>query len=221
VGDYIRAVVIPQAQDIRKLLGGILDPVDADPERAWGYGWEGRGDSRLPGEADTGSGRKVPAGVLVPFIQEGDGALSLLFTLRTMKVKDHKGQVSFPGGVFEDGDGSLLHTALRETREEIGLEPDRVEVLGRLRPYDTITGYRIHPFVGVLDGRPEVTPSDVEIEEVFFVGLETLMDRSTFQESSVQWEGRVYEVRAYEWGGPVIWGATANILSELIERLRT
>jgi 8-oxo-dGTP pyrophosphatase MutT (NUDIX family) len=163
----------------------------------------------------------VPAGVLVPVVEEDDGSLSMLFTRRTMKVKDHKGQVSFPGGVAEEGDATLLDTALRETREEIGLAPDLVRVVGRLRPYDTITGYRIHPFVGLLRGRPRVTPSDVEIDEVFFVGMATLMDEATFRESSVEWEGEVYTVRAYEWGGPLIWGATANILSELIGRLRS
>lgn len=213
--------MIPHADDIEDLLGHVLDPVDTAGQ-AWGYGWSGKGASSLPDEAGSrgGNGQMVPAGVLVPFVKEADGTLSVLLTQRTMKVKDHKGQVSFPGGVTEEGDVSLLETALRETREEIGLDSARVKVMGRLRPYDTITGYRIHPFVGVLEGRPEVTPSDVEIEEVFFVDMDTLMDVSTFKESRVEWEGKVYSVCAYEWGGPVIWGATANILTELIERMR-
>ena len=115
----------------------------------------------------------------------------------------------------------MLETALRETMEEIGLGRESVGVKGRLRPYDTITGYRVHPFVGVIEGRPEVTVSDDEIKQVFFVGLDTLMDEETFRQTRIEWDGRVHEVRAYEWGGPVIWGATANILSELIERLRS
>jgi 8-oxo-dGTP pyrophosphatase MutT (NUDIX family) len=209
------------AEEIESRLGGILDPADGEPGRVRGHGW-GRDASGLPPEAGPGRpGEPVPAAVLVPVVKEPDGSVSLLFTERTMKVKDHKGQVSFPGGVVEAGDTTYLDTALRETEEEIGLLRDGVRVLGRLRPYDTITGYRIHPFVGTLDGRPEVSASDVEIEQVFFVGLETLMDEGTFQQSSVEWDGRTYAVRAYEWGGPVIWGATANILTELLERLRS
>ncbi|MBW2263474.1 MAG: CoA pyrophosphatase [Deltaproteobacteria bacterium] len=204
-------------EDIGERLERILDAVDSDGS-AWG-GWDGRGLSTPEGAVK--GGELVPAGVLVPVIKERDGSVSVLFTQRTMKVKDHKGQVSFPGGVEEEGDGSLLETALRETMEEIGLGREKVGVKGRLRPYDTITGYRVHPFVGVIEGRPEVTVSDDEIEHVFFVGLDTLMDEATFRQTRIEWDGRVHEVRAYEWGGPVIWGATANILSELIERLRS
>ena len=210
-----------RANDIESRLGRILDPVDSAPGRVRGHGW-GRDESGLPPGAGPGRrGEPVPAAVLVPVVKETDGAVSLLFTERTMKVKEHKGQVSFPGGVAEEGDESYLDTALRETEEEIGLVRDGVRVQGRLRPYDTITGYRIHPFVATLEGRPEVNTSDIEIEQVFYVGLDRLMDAGTFQESSVEWDGKTYAVRAYEWGGPVIWGATANILTELIERLRT
>ena len=206
-------------EDIADVLDRILDALDSD-RTAWGYGWDGRGPS-TPGDAVGRGGDLVPAGVLVPVIKEEDGSVSVLFTQRTMKVKDHKGQVSFPGGVEEEGDESLLDTALRETREEIGLEREKVDVRGRLRPYDTITGYRVHPFVGVIDGRPDVHPSDDEIEQVFFVGLDTLMHEETFRKTEIEWEGRTYSIHAFEWGGPVIWGATANILSELIERLRS
>jgi len=219
VHGYIRAVVNVRADDIEGVLDRVLDDVESDGA-AWGYGWSGKGLS-TPEEVVGRSGDLVCAGVLVPVIKEGDGSVSVLFTQRTMTVKDHKGQVSFPGGVEEEGDGSLLDTALRETEEEIGLGKERVEIRGRLRPYDTITGYRVHPFVGVIEGRPEVRPSDEEIEQVFFVGLDTLMDEDTFRVTRVEWEGREYAIHAFEWGGPVIWGATANILSELIERLKT
>jgi 8-oxo-dGTP pyrophosphatase MutT (NUDIX family) len=214
--------VIVRADSVEALLLHVLDPVDGDPGESWGYGRRVRGESGLP--AGVEQRRAVPdpvaAGVLVPVVLEEDGSVSLMLTLRTDTVKDHKGQMSFPGGVAEEGDESLLVTALRETEEETGLSRERIRVVGRLKPYDTITGYRVHPFVGVIDGRPAVRPSEEEIEQVFFIGLEVLMDEGTFQESVVEWQGERYDVRAFEWGGPVIWGATANMLTELIGRMR-
>lgn len=213
----------PGADRIEGVLDSVLDPVDAQMDGSWGYGRQLRGKSKLPfgvEPRDVDYENPVPAGVLVPVIREEDGSVSVLFTLRTQKVKHHKGQMSFPGGMAEEGDVDLLDTALRETEEETGLVRDLVRVVGRLRAYDTITGYRVHPFVGVVDGRPQLTISEVEIDEVHFVGLDVLMDEATFTESVVQWQGETYTVRAFEWGGPVIWGATANMLLELVQRIR-
>ncbi len=221
--------MIPDAHSVERILQGILEPADRESEAAWGpvgvWGDERRGGRGGQGDGRDGQGvgrggQPTPAAVLVPFVREDDGGVSVLFTLRTDTVKDHKGQVSFPGGVREPGDATLLETALRETGEEIGLPASGVRVAGRLRPYDTITGYRSHPFVGVVDGRPALTPSAVEIREVFHVALSKLMDPGTFRESRVDWAGKEYTVRAFEWGGPVIWGATANILADLVARLR-
>jgi 8-oxo-dGTP pyrophosphatase MutT (NUDIX family) len=209
--------------DIEEILARVLDPLDARVGESWGYGRQLRGESRLP-DASLLGGRSYddpsPAGVLVPVILERGGGVSVLFTLRTDSVRDHKRQMSFPGGMAEPTDVDLLQTALRETEEEIGLSRQMVEVLGRLRPYDTITGFRIHPFVGIVRGRPALTPCATEIEQVFFVDLDVLMDPATFTESVVDWCDKVYSVRAFEWGGPVIWGATANMLSEFVERVR-
>jgi len=198
-------------------IARVLDPVD-EVGHPWGYGWTGDGrESRLPGERREGDLRS--AAVLVPVVVEEAG-VTLLVTQRTMTVRDHKGQVSFPGGMREQDDESHLETALRETEEEVGVSRELVHVVGRLRPYDTITGFRVHPFVGIIKGRPGIVVNDDEIEEVFLVDLEKLMDPATFAESRVEWQGQEHVVRAYDWGGPVIWGATVNILSELIARVR-
>ena len=91
----------------------------------------------------------VPAGVLAP-VFEVEEEVNLLFTQRTMHLKDHQGQISFPGGVRDPGDPDLLATALRETEEEIGLQPEKVEILGALTPVATVTGYWINPFVALI-----------------------------------------------------------------------
>ncbi len=187
--------------DIEGVLRRVLDPLDA-------------------GEIEGGGADRMLAGVLVPVVKEKDGSVSLMLTLRTERVKHHKGQMSFPGGMVEKGDKGFLETALRETQEEIGLAPDSVKVVGRLRTYDTITGFRVHPYVGVLDSRPVIEVSEEEIEEVYYVGLDLLMDQGVYRETSVEWEGVRLEVKAFEWGGPVIWGATANMLGDLFERMR-
>src|SRR5499433_4515658 len=90
-----------------------------------------------------------PAAVLVPVVKRDNG-LTVLFTRRTAHLHDHAGQISFPGGRSEPGDASPGETALRETLEEIGLEPERVEILGHLPEYTTVTGYRVTPVVGLL-----------------------------------------------------------------------
>src|SRR5512144_1158781 len=112
----------------------------------------------------------VPAGVLVPlFLDKGE--MQVLFTQRTFTVKDHRGQISFPGGVRHDGDVDLLATALREAQEEIGLDPKVVEVLGPLPPVDTITGYCINPFVGVIPHPYDFQPNPLEVKRLLLLPL--------------------------------------------------
>ena len=118
----------------------------------------------------------VPAAVLAPlFFQEGEQA-HLLFTQRTLTLKDHRGQISFPRGVQHPGDPDLLSTALRETREEIGLDPRVVELLGALAPVATMTGYHINPFLGLIPHPYDFHPNPQEVERLLLLPLEELFD---------------------------------------------
>ena len=157
------------------------------------------------------------AAVLLPFIDGSDP--SLVFTQRTDELPRHAGEISFPGGLAEeDDDGELRRTALRESHEELGLDPSRVEVLGALAPIHTVvSGILVVPFVGMLDGRPSFTPDTGEIAEV----LEFPVRRLAAAEATVEWQldDHVYRGYAYELDGRTIWGATAWMLHEFLDLL--
>ncbi|MGZ4113952.1 MAG: NUDIX hydrolase [Actinomycetota bacterium] len=157
------------------------------------------------------------AGVLVPLVL-GERP-SAVFTRRTEHLSRHAGEISFPGGLRHDEDGDLRATALRETQEELGLDPAAVDVLGTLPPVHTfVSGILIVPFVGALSERPAFWPNDAEIAEV----LEFSLDELVRAESLVEFprEGRVYRGYAYEMPNATIWGATARILHDLLEAMR-
>jgi 8-oxo-dGTP pyrophosphatase MutT (NUDIX family) len=155
-----------------------------------------------------------PASVLVPIVNRDDG-LTMLFTRRAAHLKDHSGQVSFPGGRVAAGDASPEATALREAHEEIGLEPGRVELLGRMPEYHTRTGFRITPVIGVLTPPLELTPDPNEVEEIFEVPLAFLLDPANHQRQSREWQGELRWFFAMPYQGHYIWGATAGMLVNL------
>src|SRR5882672_3449983 len=162
-----------------------------------------QGDDRFGGEpADI-----TPASVLVPIIAHASG-LTVLFTLRTTQLKAHSGQVAFPGGRAEPGDATPEFTALRESQEEIGLAPERVEILARLPDYITRTGYRVTPVVGLLQPPLELAPDANEVEEVFEVPLAFLLDPRNHKRQTRELNGRTvgfYEMQYQD--GHTIWGA--------------
>lgn len=162
---------------------------------------------------------EAPAAVLVPVFPDHQDRLATLVTLRTDTVRDHKGQISFPGGVRDDGDPDLAATALREAREEIGLAIDQVCLAGRLDDYRTMTGYLIRPFVGYLRSAPEVRANPVEIAEVIHVPLGPLRAPGAHEFRRVESEGRVFETHVFHVGDHVVWGATAAILMDLLDRI--
>jgi 8-oxo-dGTP pyrophosphatase MutT (NUDIX family) len=173
-------------------------------------GWPGaaRGDPR------------TDAAVLIGLV-ERPGGPSVLLTQRTTHLRDHAGQISFPGGRVEPGDASLAATALREAKEEIGLDPSKVEILGELASYDTATGFRIHPVVGWLTPPFELRPDPYEVEEVFELPLDFVVDprnhrRQSFRRGPLT---RTYYVLPYQ--NRFIWGATAGILVNLSGLLRS
>src|SRR5574341_195108 len=162
-----------------------------------------------------------PAAVLVPLYRER-GEWRVLLTQRTDLVEHHKGQVSFPGGRVDDDDRDRVQTALREAKEEIGLKPEHVAVLGRLDELLTITQYRVTPIVGVIPWPYPFVLSTVELSEVFGAPLRWLADPANLE---TQYRdpiapGRPVPVYYFRYEGHTIWGATARMLLNLLEVVR-
>jgi 8-oxo-dGTP pyrophosphatase MutT (NUDIX family) len=160
----------------------------------------------------------VPAAVLVPVIDLPRPRI--LLTKRTDTVRDHKGEISFPGGVRHAEDPDLMTTALRETEEELGIRRDSVRIAGRMAPTHTIvTGYVIVPYVGILSEVPPLTPSPVEIAEVLEMDLGRL---ALAEREAGGWDpgGSYRPWFAYELEGHTVWGATGGILHGFLGTLK-
>jgi 8-oxo-dGTP pyrophosphatase MutT (NUDIX family) len=159
------------------------------------------------------------AAVLAPlYVREKE--LWLLFTRRTDSLAHHAGQIAFPGGTAEPGEQDLLETALRETREEIGLPAQAVIPLGRLSPVRVRPsgppGYYVQPYVGAIPWPFELTPSSGEIAEIVEIPVSALMNPRVVEEREVERDGRMERLLFYHYGHHVVWGATARILWELL-----
>jgi 8-oxo-dGTP pyrophosphatase MutT (NUDIX family) len=167
---------------------------------------------------DDGAGREeagiTAAAVLVPIIVHPE-ELTVLFTRRTVHLKAHSGQVSFPGGRAEPSDANPQHTALREAEEEIGLPARRVEVLASLPEYFTRTGFRVTPVVGLVQPPLELVPDSREVDEVFEVPLGFILDPANHQRGTREINGRTAHFYFIEHNGRTIWGATAGMLINL------
>tara|TARA_R110001599_G_scaffold171353_1_gene362084 strand:+ start:68306 stop:68977 length:672 start_codon:yes stop_codon:yes gene_type:complete len=165
------------------------------------------------------SGPPIDAAVLIPIVLRENGA-TLLLTQRTAHLRDHAGQISFPGGRVDSTDASPLEAALRETEEEIGLDRKFIEVIGQLPEYRTGTGFRIEPFVALLQPPFETTAEPFEVAEIFEVPLSFLMDGNHHQRRTAKFPtgARTFYVMPYE--HHFIWGATAGMLRNLFHFLR-
>ena len=160
-----------------------------------------------------------PAAVLVPIFEE-DGQARAILTKRPDTMPTHQGEIAFPGGKHEPSDRDLEHTALRESAEEIGLDPAEVEILGPMPAISTAARqFLITPFLGVLDARPQLEPDSTEVVSVFDVTLAELMNPSHFREEIWPIRGGELAVYFFELEGETLWGATARILAGLLAGL--
>ena len=160
---------------------------------------------------------RVLSAVLIPiFYQQGE--YHILFTRRTEKVRDHKGQISFPGGAYEEQDGTLVNTALRECTEEIGLAAEAVEVLGELDDMPTVgTGYLISPFVAIIPWPYPLKIDPWEVREIIEVPISALLDKECLREETAVLDGQPFPSYFYDCKGVIIWGATARILNQFLD----
>lgn len=158
-----------------------------------------------------------PAGVLL-LLYEDDAQPHVVFQKRTDRVRDHKGQISFPGGARDPDDDDILYTALRETHEEIGVEPQDVDVLGRLDDMVTISKFLVTPFVGWLRRYPyEWRFSDEEVAYLLQVPIPHLLDPENFVPDRRVIDGHEVILPSYRFGEDIIWGATARMLTNFLE----
>ncbi|MEP7083528.1 MAG: CoA pyrophosphatase [Betaproteobacteria bacterium] len=162
---------------------------------------------RLPGR----EGLMTPAAVLVPIVNRPTG-LTLLLTQRSDTLPDHPGQISFPGGRRENDDVSPAATALRETAEEIGIDPHHVDILGEVGRYETVTGYVVTPVVGWIEPPFQITADPVEVAEVFEVPLAFVLNPDNFVQQQRHVAGRTRHFFACPYGERYIWGATAAMI---------
>lgn len=159
-----------------------------------------------------------PAAVLAAVIRRSSGP-TMLFTRRSDRMRSHKGQVSFPGGRREAADASLASAALREAHEEIGLPPEDVEIVGYLDDYPTVTRYLVTPVVGIVAGSPALTPHALEVAEVFEVPLQIVLDPASYQRKALSRRGINLPFFELNYGGYRIWGATAGMLWNLVQKV--
>lgn len=159
----------------------------------------------------------IEAAVLIPIFRK-EGEYHILFTQRSDQVAHHKGQVSFPGGGRSHSDTSLRDTAIRESREEVGLKAEDIEIVGELDDTPTTTsGYNISPFVAFIPYPYKFKLSPFEISEIFSIPVSALLYKVKKKKERYTFGGRVFVGYSYEYEGRVIWGATAKIVQQFLE----
>lgn len=162
--------------------------------------------------------RKLRQAAVLVAIQSGKAGATLLLTKRASHLSHHPGQIAFPGGKVDETDADVVAAALRESREEVGLQQQNVEVLGCLAPHETVTGFQITPVLGYI--RDAFTPCAApdEVEETFWVPLSLALDPSAYSVESRIWRGTLRRYYTLPYGPYYIWGATARILRGLADR---
>ena len=190
-----------------KLRGKTLLPNNLPPKVV--------GDAVLSGSIwDIGEVEKRKAAVLIALINRRHG-INILLTERTHDLPSHAGQVAFPGGKVEEGDENIVHTALREAKEEVGLEASFISILGVLDNYHTGTGFDVSPVVGMVEEGFTIVPDMREVDEVFEVPLSFILNKDNHVLHSKEYKGAERKFYSMEFEGHTIWGATAAILVNL------
>jgi len=179
--------------------------------------------AEIAGDAGYGAAAPTAAAVLVPLVQRASG-LQVLLTQRTDHLRDHAGQISFPGGRSEAADKDAADTALREAEEEVGLPRSKVEIIGTLAPYHTITRFVVTPVVALVTPPFELKLDPFEVAEAFEVPLAFLMTPAHHRRHQLELDGRRRQFLSMPWDAPLeggagrhyfIWGATAAMLRNL------
>ena len=202
--------------EVRRWISSHLDPLDA---KNLGHGAV-QGDMSLnPAHVDDPGRVWTPAAVLVGLV-EREAGLTVILTRRADTLRNHTGQVAFPGGRCEPGE-TPWETALREAHEEIGLDPASVEVVGLSTPYrTTISGFQVVPVVGFVSPDITLTPNPGEVAEIFETPFGFLMDPANLSQQERETPaGDRRRFYAANWEGQYIWGATAGMLRALYDRL--
>jgi len=162
------------------------------------------------------------ASVLIPVIKPtADTPSRVVLTVRSPELTSHAGQVSLPGGTSEQQDTDEVMTALREAEEEIGLQQDAVEVIGQLGRILLPSGFEVTPVIGLLNPDPALRPCPIEVNEIFTVPTNLLMSPDSYQESSMDYQGRQRKILELIYEGFRVWGATAAILHHLAREIDT
>jgi 8-oxo-dGTP pyrophosphatase MutT (NUDIX family) len=172
----------------------------------------------LASHSEAQADEQTPAAVLVPLYEAGDGELRVVLTRRRADLRRHAGEISFPGGRRDPEDATLKDTAVREAEEEIGLTRTEVTLVGALERTSTFaTNYAIHPFVGLLGGERAWRASELEVDAVLEPSLRVLRTGRT--RTRMERRGISFETDTYVFDDQLVWGATARILDELLERV--
>ncbi|WP_291859497.1 CoA pyrophosphatase [Marinilabilia sp.] len=201
-----------QIQKLKQLLEGPLPGEPAHELMAPSARFTG---TRLPDPAQA-----RPSSVLILFYRR-NGSWFLPFIQRPVYDGVHSGQISFPGGKYEEEDSDFCATALRESHEEIGIVQEDIQVLGALTPlYIPNSNFQVYPQVGWVDYQPEFSPDPTEVDEIIEVPLEVLLEQENVKQLTKNINGVSLSAPYFDAEGRVIWGATAMILSEMLEVLR-
>jgi 8-oxo-dGTP pyrophosphatase MutT (NUDIX family) len=163
---------------------------------------------------------RAPAAVIVPLFQR-NGEWHLLFTHRSENLQHHSNEISFPGGTLEPQDTDLRATALRELFEEVGVAAERVEIIGRLKVWRTVSSFfLVVPYVGLLQPDTEFAANPLEVAELLEIPLKELQDPAIFRVEDMVVDQKVIPVYYYQWRSHTIWGLTGRIVKTLLDLLQ-